>query len=120
MIGLTRMGILHNLALMTAGQAPDHGEGGVREWVTVSDFKGGKVTDDSREVWVRSFQITVAGAPSGSAALWIDAATGDPLRRSQTVQFETGEMKVIEEYEAIKLDGELDPTRFEVSSQPSE
>ena len=45
------------------------------------------------------FGLVVAGQPSGTASLWIDAASRLPLRREQTVQFETGEMKVIEVYE---------------------
>jgi hypothetical protein len=36
-LGFTRMGILHNLARLTRGAAPDHADGGVREWVEVRD-----------------------------------------------------------------------------------
>jgi len=32
-IGLTRMGILHNLARLVAGVPPDRASGGVRDWV---------------------------------------------------------------------------------------
>ncbi len=35
-IGLTRMGLLHNLAMLTGDAGPDHAEGGVQDWVRVS------------------------------------------------------------------------------------
>lgn len=44
-----------------------------------------------------AFDIVVEGKRVGSAELWVDAA-GLPLRRSQTVRFPQGEMKVTERY----------------------
>jgi hypothetical protein len=41
-IGLTRMGLLHTLARLTAGAAPDHATGGVQEWVRVKELTGEK------------------------------------------------------------------------------
>ena len=99
-IGMTRMGILHNLARLVGGQPPDHMEGGVREWVQVVDVESSADEDgDGRPLLRFDFGLVVAGQPSGTASLWIDAASRLPLRREQTVQFETGEMKVIEVYE---------------------
>lgn len=42
-VGLTRMGILHNLARLVAGESPDHADGGVTEWVTVDEFPQGQM-----------------------------------------------------------------------------
>ena len=39
LIGLTRMGILHNLAQLSAGFPPDHSAGGVKEWVVAKNVK---------------------------------------------------------------------------------
>lgn len=98
LIGLTRMGILHNLARLTGASAPDHADGGVREWVTVGSFSAGATDAD-----VLSFELTVAGQPAGSASLEIDSR-GWPLLRRQTVQFPSGEMRVVERYSAVTIE----------------
>jgi len=96
-IGLTRMGILHNLARLMEASAPDHAEGGVGEWVTVDSFAA--AADDPHTL---SFDLTVAGQRSGSATLKIDAE-GRPTVRHQTVQFPSGEMRVVEKYSAVEI-----------------
>lgn len=101
-IGLTRMGLLHNLARLSAGSPPDHATGGVREWVRVGEVSVGReprpaITSEFREL---SFPIFVSGKRSGEATLRIDR-NGLPARREQTVQFPTGMMRVVEEYEFL-------------------
>lgn len=98
LIGLTRMGILHNLARLTSASAPDHADGGVREWVTVGSFAAGSGNSDTL-----SFDLTVAGQPAGSASLEIDSQ-GRPIVRQQTVQFPSGDMRVVERYSAFTID----------------
>jgi hypothetical protein len=93
-IGVTRMGILHNLARLTGGAAPDHAEGGVRDWVTVGTF----VLDAG----ALAFDLTVAGQPAGSATLEIDS-NGRPILRRQTVEFPAGQMRVVERYSAFTI-----------------
>lgn len=93
-LGFTRMGILHNLARLTGNAPPDHAEGGAGQWVVVDGFE-----DAPRGV---AFDITVAGQPSGSATLEMDAA-GRPTVRRQTVQFPNGEMRVVERYSGVSL-----------------
>jgi hypothetical protein len=97
-IGFTRMGILHNLARLTGGKPPDHAQGGVREWVVASSF-----AEDPENPSVMSFELTVAGAPVGTAKLQIDAR-GRPVFRRQTVQFPSGQMRVVEWYSAITIE----------------
>lgn len=97
LIGLTRMGILHNLARLTAGREPDRAGGGVRDWVTVGAFATPAGATDSL-----SFDIVVAGQPAGSASLEIDS-TGRPVARTQTVKFASGDMRVIERYSAVTI-----------------
>lgn len=96
-IGFTRMGILHNLARLTANSAPDHAEGGVRRWVVVHGFRPGATPDTV------AFDLTVAGTPSGSATLAFDA-NGAPVVRHQTVVFPGGEMPVVERYANVRLE----------------
>lgn len=96
LVGLTRMGILHNLARLTGALPPDRADGAVREWVTVDAFADaapGKL----------SFDIRVAGNPAGSAELEI-GSNGMPVDRTQTVQFAAGEMRVVEKYSGTMID----------------
>ena len=95
-VGLTRMGILHNLARLTAGAAPDHADGGVGDWVTVDGFELEPESSALR------FDLTVAGQPSGSASLEI-GPEGGPVGRRQTVSFPSGEMRVVERYSGVAI-----------------
>ena len=98
LIGLTRMGILHNLARLTSATSPDHADGGVREWVVVGSF-----AVDAADSAATSFEMTVAGERAGSASLEIDSL-GRPVARRQTVQFPSGEMRVVERYSAVTIE----------------
>lgn len=115
LVGLTRMGILHNVARLTAGAPPDHAEAGVEGWVVVGAFRpGDRVPAGANPVPLDApgqadadglaFDITVAGVPSGAATLWIDGE-GLPLERRQTVAFPDGEMRVTERYTAVRIAG---------------
>ncbi len=97
LVGFTRMGLLHNLARLTADTAPDHADGGVREWVTVNDFRA---EADAPSALI--FAISVAGSPAASARLELDAA-GLPQLRQQTVLFPGGEMRVTERYSGVTI-----------------
>jgi len=95
-IGLTRMGVLHNLARLASGTAPDHAEGGVADWVEAREVQWAV---GEAEVGVRgiSFEIWVSGQPAGEAIVWLDAE-GQLAGRTQTVRFPGGEMVVRERY----------------------
>jgi hypothetical protein len=103
-LGLTRMGILHNLAVMSAGSPPDHGEGGVREWVRVDDVRPGKPeVIDGVPAKTLCFQIVVNGSAAATATLWLREDSGLPLRREQVVRFDGSEMRVVESYRNLTL-----------------
>lgn len=91
-IGFTRMGILHNVANLSAGAMPDHAEGGAAEWVLVRN-----VREDGNSF---AFDILVSDTPSGSATLRVDDE-GNPEVRRQTVAFPGGEMHVVETYASV-------------------
>jgi hypothetical protein len=95
-IGLTRMGILHNLARLVSGVAPDRADGAVRDWVRA---EGVTWTDDPLDPARRglSFTIRVEGQEAGDATLWV-SPTGVLLGRDQVVRFPGGEMRVQERY----------------------
>jgi len=103
-LGLTRMGLLHNLAVMSAGAPPDHAGGGVRDWVQVKDLRRetGVIIDGSPAVAFH-FTVVVSGVDAATAVLWVDAETGLPVRRRQVVRFDGGEMGVTETYPALTI-----------------
>lgn len=88
------MGILHNIANLSAGGMPDHATGGVDEWVLVSNVEVAAAA--------YNFDIIVADIPSGSATLTTDEI-GNPTMRKQTVVFPGGEMRVVETYSNVSL-----------------
>ncbi|MEM6335665.1 MAG: hypothetical protein AAF752_03810, partial [Bacteroidota bacterium] len=88
-VGLTRMGILHNLARLTGAAPPDRADGGVSDWVTLAGFR-----TDSTGI---GFDITVSNVPSGTATLTTDPS-GHLTERHQRVDFPTGTMHVHERY----------------------
>lgn len=92
-IGLTRMGLLHNIAVSFSGRSPDHGMGGVRSWLTLSDVK--EATKD-----LVSFELSVGGKPSATCEIEFAPGEGSlPIARHQEVVFsETAKMQVIEHY----------------------
>ena len=103
-LGMTRMGLLHNVVRILSGELPDHASGGVDEWVTVSGFSSGpqqKLDGRSANAIPVHFGLTVDGVPSGTATIWEEATLRIPLGRDQVVQFETGEMRVKERYSQI-------------------
>jgi hypothetical protein len=87
-LGLTRQGLLHNLAMLSVGGPPERGEGGIGEWLTFTDARLGPPLE---------FGIEVEGQEVGRASLWTDAA-GLPVERHQTVEFPGGAMQVVERY----------------------
>ncbi len=104
-IGLIRMGLLHNLAILSGGAPPDGIDGTVQDWVTYSN-----VTIEADEniggIATRRFRFTVVvdGQPSAIADLWVETETGLPVRRVQIVNFADGEMRVLEQYPEFSVD----------------
>lgn len=93
-IGLLRMGLLHNLARLGGNLAPDHAGGGVADWVQVP-----VVRVNSGNLY---FDILVAGARAGRAELVL-SDDGLPLTRVQKVYFGSEEMSVTESYTDFTL-----------------
>lgn len=96
-IGLTRMGLLHNLARLVSGSPPDRADGTVRTWVQARaiDWVAQDGAEGRRGL---SFQVWVDEQAAGDAVLWLDSR-GWPVARDQTVRFPGGEMRVHEAYE---------------------
>ncbi len=99
LVGLTRMGLLHNLAVLSAGSPPDRVDGTVTDWVRYSGMTlEPEESVDGAAALRFSFTVVVSDVPSASAELWVDAASGLPIRRVQVMNFPQGEMRVLEQY----------------------
>ena len=115
-LGLSRMGILHNLARLVAGSPPDATDGSADGWVRIAGpAHGGSDPSEPTGVAVH-FGIVVAGVPSGEATLWMDPQTRVPLLRRQEVPFPGGSMQVTERYEGPVADVEVADSLFVVPS----
>jgi hypothetical protein len=102
-IGLTRQGLLHNLAMLSGGLPPDHADGGVAEWVEIVEPQlDGLEVFGASEARPLKFQITVKDQPVGHATLWLDDR-GLPIERRQVVNFPEGQMRVTERYTSFVI-----------------
>ena len=107
LIGMTRMGLLHNLAVLIDGKGPDHAGGGVREWVVPKELRP-PPRPGARPI---EFALEVAGQPAGDVQLWLGDESLLPTGRVQTVRFEEGSMTVHERY-LIHVDAPIASDRF--------
>jgi hypothetical protein len=98
-LGMTRMGILHNLARLAGALPPDHADGGAAGWLTYEAARWGEETEiDGQPARPLDFTVLVDGAPVAEARLWLRTDDGLPVRREQTVRFPQGDMVVVETY----------------------
>jgi hypothetical protein len=116
-VGLTRMGILHNLARLTAGAPPDRMEGGVREWVVVSPDTSGAAPPAGLSGEGLALAIAVDGVPSGAFRLTFDETGRVPRIRRQGVDFPDGRMEVTERYPTVALQARFPEGHFELPSE---
>ena len=99
LLGLTRMGLLHNLARLTAGRPPDPAEAGVAGWIEAHSATWGPTEAIAgRQAKALTFTLRIAGTNAADVTLWLDAETGWPAGRDQTVAFPGGTMTVTERY----------------------
>ena len=112
-VGLTRMGLLHNLARLTEGAPPDHGAGAAAKWVKASGFSVADAPEDPPVDGVPvEFGIVLSQEPVGEVTMWLDPRTGLPMLRTQTVHFPEGDMLVTEAYHEVDLEAEPTAAAF--------
>jgi hypothetical protein len=112
-IGMTRMGLLHNIAMLHGGAPfPDHAEGGVRDWVVAVDPRASGASS-------LAFGLEVAGHAAGEVTLELATTPHGPVmtRRAIAVHFDEGDMAVEETYR-FDLAVELASDSFVVGGGP--
>ncbi|GIL41154.1 hypothetical protein [Roseiterribacter gracilis] len=106
LVKLVRMGVLHTFAVISAKRPPDLAEGDVRRVLEIRNARRGgadKMLGD-RITRPISFTLVVSGQAVGEATLWLDLASGLPVRREQKVKLgDQGEMTLVERYEKFEL-----------------
>ena len=117
LLGLTRMGILHNLAMLSADAAPEGTDGNIEDWVQASSFS---TVDRARKIGGESvrgvhFKLEVGGEPAGEVTLWYGIDSGLPVAREQLVNFAERDMRVVERY-TIETGGIIGPCRFDADT----
>lgn len=117
-LGFTRMGVLHNVARLSAGAAPDHAEGGVAEWVTTAPDTAGLAPEPRRDRPSLARAVVVSGVPTGSFRLAFLPDGSVPVERRQAVSFPTGVMQVEERYPGASLDTVLPDSLFRLPATP--
>lgn len=93
-IGFVRMGLLHNIIRLSGNLIPDHGEGGVRDWVNIP-----VVGQNSSLMF---FDVFVSNTKAAHAELTLDEERL-PILRRQTMYFGGDEMLVTENYTQMTL-----------------
>jgi hypothetical protein len=99
LLGLTRMGLLHNLARLNMGQPPDRAEGGIDEWVKARYILDTDLTQGRREFRVLNVSLYITDQHVADAVFATDTVKLLPAYRRQTVYFEEKKMTVSEDYE---------------------
>lgn len=98
-LGLARMGLLHNLALLSLDQPVEKAHGGFPDFAKPILPNDGASETINGEVCRRvEFGLEVEGKNMGEASVCIAEATGLLLQRNQTVHFPTGDMTVTETF----------------------
>lgn len=106
LVGLLRMGLLHNVARLRELQGPDHAQAGVAQWVVLDGFTPTTYAQVGELAGMPSFgfEVLVDGGLAGRGRLWLDPDTGLPRRRQLTVRFTQGEMTVVEDYRRFEIE----------------
>ncbi len=112
LIGLTRMGLLHNLARLSGGAAPDHTDGHIHKWVQVSDVLLDRANSTDEIFATLQFNVIVSGEHAAEAERVLAKQTRLPQKRIQTVHVNSGDMTAIERYTSFEPNPTVDPENF--------
>jgi len=98
-LGVSRMGLLHDLVVLTRDRPIEKADGGFAQWVKpLAPTDGFSDTVEGVPCRRVEFHIEVDGRDVGEASVCIADATGLPVHRKQTVHFPQGDMTVVESF----------------------
>lgn len=95
-LGLLRVGLWHNLLLLSHGSQPEHHEGGIKAWTSVANIHyAGAARPGSTSI---AFDVLIENKKVGTATLWIDDSTKLPVKREQTIVLDGKKIQTVEDY----------------------
>ena len=95
-LGFLRVGLWHNLMLLSRGVQPEHNEGGIKQWTDVANVRFAPSTKQG--LTGLTFDVLIEGGNVGTATLWIDDASKMPVKREQTLVLDGKKIHTIEDY----------------------
>jgi hypothetical protein len=116
LVGLVRMGLVHDALRLAMGQPPDHLDGRVAQWLEVvgaSHGPGEPVRGIATERW--TWAVVVDNKNAADQELWLDARSDLPVRRRVSVHFPEGDVDYGEEYDEVGLDVPIDEGAFVIA-----
>jgi hypothetical protein len=96
LLGITRLGLFHNLVNFTRDRPPANVEGHIREALIPHDFalqKGNVV----------AYKLRAGNREMGEATITIDPKTHFPLARTLVAHLDKGDMRVTETYHLTRI-----------------
>jgi hypothetical protein len=95
-LGLLRVGLWHNLLLLSHGLQPEHHEGGIKSWTAVDNIHyAGAPRAGATSI---AFDVLIENKKVGTATLWIDDKTELPVKREQTIVLDGKKIQTVEDY----------------------
>jgi hypothetical protein len=95
-LGFARVGLWHNLLLLSHGSQPEHHEGGIKQWADVGNVH--YATSAPKGMTGLAFDVMIEGKKVGAATLWIDDASKMPVKREQTLTLDGKKIQTVEDY----------------------
>ena len=95
-LGFARVGLWHNLMLLSHGAQPEHNEGGILQWADVANVR--YASPAKKGMTGLTFDVIIEGAPVGHATLWLDDTSKLPVRREQSITVDGKTIKTVEDY----------------------
>jgi hypothetical protein len=96
LLGITRMGLTHNLVLFTSDRPPANVEGHIRQALTPHDFakaSGGGI----------AYKLRADNREMGEGVIKFNSKTHLPMSRKFTFHLDNGDMRVSESYQLTRL-----------------
>jgi hypothetical protein len=95
-LGFVRVGLWHNLMLLSRGVQPEHHQGGIKQWADVGNIHF--ATSTQKALTGLTFDVLIEGKKVGTATLWIDDASKMPVKREQTLVLDGKKVQTVEDY----------------------